>query len=135
MGNSAFQQSSDTQKTARPLARRLAGLISSAALGLTMLATAPTLLAQEMPKGSVADGSRKNSMCIGCHGIAEYKTAFPVLYRVPLIAGQHEAYLYNALMAYKAGDRSHPSMKAIAASLTPQDMADLAAFYARLGRQ
>jgi cytochrome c553 len=73
-------------------------------------------------------------MCIGCHGIPEYKTAFPVLYRVPKIAGQNEAYLVASLQAYKSGDRSHPSMKAISASLTDQDMADLAAFYARRSR-
>jgi cytochrome c553 len=85
-------------------------------------------------KGDPAAGARKNSMCIGCHSIPEYKTAFPVLYRVPKIAGQNEAYLVASLQAYKNGDRSHPSMKAISASLTDQDMADLAAFYARLSR-
>lgn len=85
-------------------------------------------------KGDPVAGARKNSMCIGCHGIPEYKTAFPVLYRVPKIAGQNEAYLVASLQAYKSGDRSHPSMKAISASLTDQDMADLAAFYARRSR-
>jgi cytochrome c553 len=85
-------------------------------------------------KGDPAAGARKNSMCIGCHGIPEYKTAFPVLYRVPKIAGQNEAYLVASLQAYKNGDRTHPSMKAISASLTDQDMADLAAFYARQSR-
>lgn len=85
-------------------------------------------------KGDPAAGARKNSMCIGCHGIPEYKTAFPVLYRVPKIAGQNEAYLVASLQAYRSGDRSHPSMKAISASLTDQDMADLAAFYARQSR-
>jgi cytochrome c553 len=53
---------------------------------------------------------------------------------VPKIAGQNEAYLVAALQAYKSGDRSHPSMKAISASLNDQDMADLAAFYARQSR-
>jgi len=81
--------------------------------------------------GSAEAGAKKNSMCIGCHGIPEYKTAFPVLYRVPKIAGQSEAYMVSALKAYKSGERSHPSMKAVSASLSDQDMADLAAFYAK----
>jgi cytochrome c553 len=68
-------------------------------------------------------------MCIGCHGIPGYKTAFPDVYHVPKIAGQQPAYLVNALKAYKSGERSHPSMRGIAASLNEQDMADLAAYY------
>ena len=71
----------------------------------------------------------KTAMCIGCHGIPGYKTAFPEVYHVPKIAGQQPAYIVNALKAYKAGQRSHPSMRGIAASLSDQDMADLAAYY------
>ena len=52
---------------------------------------------------------------------------------MPRIGGQHEAYLVRALQAYKSGERSHPSMRAIAASLSDQDMADLAAYYAQSG--
>jgi len=80
--------------------------------------------------GSAQAGAKKNSACIGCHGIPEYKTAFPVTYRVPKIAGQSEKYLESALKAYRSGDRPHPSMKGIATTLTDQDIADLAAFYA-----
>jgi len=71
----------------------------------------------------------KTAMCIGCHGIPGYKTAFPDVYHVPKIAGQQPAYLVNALKAYKSGERTHPSMRGIAASLSDQDMADLAAYY------
>lgn len=69
-------------------------------------------------------------MCIGCHGIGGYKTAFPEVYSVPKLGGQHAAYIVKALQAYKTGERSHPSMRAIAATLTDKDMADLAAYYA-----
>ena len=51
-------------------------------------------------------------MCAGCHGIEGWRTAFPEVYKVPRIAGQHEAYLVKALQAYKSGERSHPSMRA-----------------------
>ena len=90
-----------------------------------------TLVAQaaELPKGSASAGAGKNSMCIGCHGIDGYRTAFPTVYTVPKIAGQSAIYIVNALNAYKKGDRNHPSMRGIAASLSEQDMADLAAYY------
>ena len=52
---------------------------------------------------------------------------------MPRIAGQHEAYLVKALHEYKNGERSHPSMRAIAASLSDKDMADVAAYYAQTG--
>ena len=60
-----------------------------------------------------------------------WRTAFPEVYQVPRIAGQHEAYLVKALQEYRNGDRSHPSMRAIAASLSDKDMADVAAYYAQ----
>ena len=75
-------------------------------------------------------GQQKSSMCAGCHSIPGYKTAFPAVYSVPRLDGQHGAYIIKALQAYKSGERKHPSMRAIAASLTDQDMADLAAFFA-----
>ena len=80
-------------------------------------------------EGDAAAGKEKNSMCIGCHGIPGYQTAFPSVYHVPKIGGQHPDYIVAALTEYKNGDRSHPSMQAIAASLSEQDMADLAAYY------
>lgn len=80
--------------------------------------------------GDPAAGKGKTSMCIGCHGIGGYKTAFPEVYSVPKLGGQHAAYIVKALQAYKTGERSHPSMRAIAATLSDKDMADLAAYYA-----
>jgi len=68
--------------------------------------------------------------CIGCHGIPGYKTAFPDVYHVPKIAGQQPGYIINALKAYKSGERSHPSMRGIAASLSEEDMKQLADYYA-----
>ena len=82
--------------------------------------------------GDIEAGANKVSMCVGCHGIPNYKTAFPKTYRVPRIAGQKVDYLVSALKAYRAGQRSHPSMKAVAGSMTDQDIADIAAYYASL---
>jgi cytochrome c553 len=85
----------------------------------------------QAPAGDAKRGAEKVAMCQGCHGIEGWRTAFPEVYSVPRIAGQHPAYLVNALRAYKSGERNHPSMKGIAASLSDQDMADLAAYYAQ----
>jgi cytochrome c553 len=90
----------------------------------------PMLAFAAEPAGDLKAGERKNSMCIGCHGIPGYKTAFPEVYHVPKIGGQHEKYLVAALKAYKTGARNHPTMRGIAASLSDQDILDLAAFYA-----
>ena len=86
--------------------------------------------AQTVAAGDAAKGSQKTQKCTGCHGIEGWRTAYPEVYRVPRIGGQHEAYLVKALQEYKSGERTHPSMRAIAASLSDQDMADLAAYYA-----
>jgi cytochrome c553 len=74
-------------------------------------------------------GEKKIAMCIGCHGIVGYQASFPEIHKVPMIAGQNAKYIVNALTAYAKGDRKHPTMHGIAASLTEQDMADVAAFY------
>lgn len=85
--------------------------------------------AQTPAAGDAAAGAKKTSMCEGCHGIVGYKTAFPEVYNVPKIGGQNAAYIVKALQAYKSGERNHPSMKGIAATLSDKDMADLAAYY------
>jgi cytochrome c553 len=72
----------------------------------------------------------KVAMCVGCHGIPGYKASFPEVYRVPMIGGQSEKYIASALAAYKKGERKHPTMRSIAASLSDQDMADLGEYYA-----
>jgi cytochrome c553 len=48
----------------------------------------------------------------------------------PRLAGQHEEYLLHALQAYRNGARGNPIMQAQVASLTPGEMADLAAYFA-----
>jgi cytochrome c553 len=83
--------------------------------------------------GNAENGSKKVAMCVGCHGIIGYQASFPEVHKVPMIAGQSETYLASALAAYKGGDRKHPTMRAIADTLSEQDIADIAAYYSRLG--
>jgi len=97
-------------------------------LGFMLFALAASALAQA-PVGNAEAAKSKISMCVGCHGIPNYKTAYPRVYHVPMITGQQPVYIVNALQAYKSGARSHPSMRGIAQGLSEQDMADLAAYY------
>lgn len=93
-----------------------------------------TLSAQaQQVTGKAQDGAKKVQMCVGCHGIIGYQASFPEIHKVPMIAGQSATYITAALTAYKGGDRKHPTMRAIADSLTEQDIADLAAYYSQLG--
>jgi cytochrome c553 len=88
--------------------------------------------AQEL-KGDAAAGAKLNASCIGCHGIPGYQSSFPEVHKVPMISGQNAKYIAAALAAYKKGDRKHPSMRAVATSLSDQNIADLAAYYAEHG--
>ena len=95
-------------------------------------ATAFPAFAQET-KGDASAGEKKNAMCIGCHGIVGYHAGFPEVYKVPKISGQGGKYIAAALTAYKKGERKHPSMRGVAETLSPQDIADLAAYYEASG--
>jgi cytochrome c553 len=95
---------------------------------LTALALAAGFAATARAQDAKA-GEKKAAMCIGCHGIPGYQASFPEIHKVPMISGQGGKYIAAALAAYKKGERKHPTMRAIAVSLSDQDMADLGAFY------
>lgn len=99
-----------------------AGLIASGAM------------AQDAKPGDAAAAKSKVAMCIGCHGIIGYQASFPEVHKVPMISGQNAKYIASALTAYRKGERKHPTMKGIAAPLSDQDIADLAAFYEASGQ-
>lgn len=102
---------------------------------LAMLLSAAATAQTAAPAGDPVKGRDKTRMCEGCHGIEGWRTAYPEVYRVPKLGGQHQAYIVKALQEYRSGERSHPSMRAIAGTLSDQDMADLAAYYAKGGVQ
>jgi cytochrome c553 len=85
--------------------------------------------------GAAAAAPAKVETCVGCHGIPGYKAVFPEVFQVPMLGGQSAQYLESALKAYRKGDRKHPSMRGVAASLSDQDIAALAAYYAQQGAQ
>jgi|TARA_B110000977_G_scaffold78491_1_gene105619 cytochrome c553 len=97
---------------------------------IMLLAVALMVLisAQATAAGDAAAGEAKSQACAGCHGAAGVSamTSFPIL------AGQFEDYLFNALSQYKSGGRKNAIMTGIAAGLSKQDMRDLAAYYTAL---
>jgi cytochrome c553 len=95
----------------------LALSLTVAGLGLPGLAAA----------GDVARGEQLAYTCHGCHGSPNLRNAYPI-YRVPKLGGQHAAYMVAALKAYSSGERAHSTMHAHAATMSEQDMRDMAAY-------
>ncbi len=98
----------------------LAWVAGAAAVGLCLTQSAHAA-------GNPADGQKKFYTSYGCHGVETYKNAYPD-YSVPELRHQHAAYIIAALHEYKSGDRPHPTMHAQAASLSDQDIEDIAAY-------
>jgi cytochrome c553 len=96
------------------------------AVGMLALSGA---VANAHAEGNAARGKILGYTCLGCHGIADYKNVYPT-YSVPKLVGQHPEYIVAALKAYKSKARSHGTMHAQAASLSEQDMQDIAAYVA-----
>jgi len=80
-----------------------------------------------------AAGAQKSHTCLGCHGVQHYVNTYPT-YHVPYIAGQNEDYLVAALKAYRDKSRKHQTMQANAALLSDTDIADIAAYFASIGK-
>jgi len=66
------------------------------------------------------------AVCVACHGQAGMSPS-PSF---PHLAGQHEDYLVEALRQYQSGQRTDPSMTALLAELSPDDIDAIASFYA-----
>lgn len=71
-------------------------------------------------------GRKKADACVACHG-PNGNSADPL---IPSLAGQTARYLYLQLRDFREGRRIEPRMDFFIASLTRQDMFDIAAFFA-----
>ena len=94
--------------------------VASMILGGLMLAGGTPLSA-----GDPAAGRKVANMCRTCHGI-DGMAQIPI---APNIGGEPETYLESQLMAFKSGAREHEMMSVVAAGLTAQQIADVAAWY------
>jgi cytochrome c553 len=96
------------------------------ALSLTIAGLA---MAGQAAAADAARGEKLGYTCHGCHGIPDYKNAYPI-YSVPKLGGQHAAYLVAALKGYASQERAHPTMHSHAVGMSGQDMQDVAAYLA-----
>jgi len=79
-------------------------------------------------EGDWRRGLEKSQVCQACHGPTGNESTLPMY---PRLAGQHEDYLIHALSSYRDGRRQNAVMAGFAGNLSDQDIADLAAYYAR----
>ena len=87
---------------------------------------ATSALAAEVPIEKIKE---KAKTCAACHGEDGNATANAMY---PRLAGQYHDYLARALHEYKSGDRKNPIMAGFAATLSDQDIEDLAAHFSSL---
>ncbi len=79
--------------------------------------------------GNPVEGKKKvERVCQSCHGM----DGLGINETYPKLAGQFADYLVIALKDYKLGERKNPIMSGFAASLSEQDMENVAAYYSRL---
>lgn len=97
----------------------ISALLACATLALLPLGTAWA--------GDAGEGKRKSQACQACHGEDGNGIGDP---QYPNLAGQYEDYLYHALKSYKDGSRENLIMAGFVATLSDQDMRDLAAYFA-----
>ena len=100
-----------------------AKLVAALSLAVTLAWTAPSLAA-----GSKEAGQAKAATCGACHGM-DGNSISP---EWPSLAGQHESYILKQLNDFHGGKRQNPLMSPMAAILSEQDMADLAAYFSSL---
>lgn len=81
---------------------------------------------KRVASGDPARGKTIAADCASCHG----ETGVSPSPNFPSLAGQGAPYVYKQLADYKAGKRQNPVMTPFAATLTEQEIADVAAFYA-----
>ena len=101
----------------------------SITLGLTAIAlplALVTLSGTAAAAGDAAAGKKKIATCMACHG-QNGKATTP---DYPNLCGQNEKYMVKSLKAYKSGARNDPLMKPMVATLSDEDMQNVAAWYA-----
>lgn len=81
--------------------------------------------AQPVSAADIAAGEQKASSCIGCHGQRGSSNNA----QWPNLAAQSSSYLSNQLKAFKAGERINAMMQSMAANLSTEDIANLAAYF------
>jgi cytochrome c553 len=95
-------------------------------IGMLGACVTAALLLSACNSGDPVAGKQKSVVCQSCHGVDGNSTN-P---QFPRLAGQYPDYLMQALAEYKSGERKNPIMSGFAATLSQQDIADIAAYFA-----
>jgi len=95
---------------------------------LFVLLTALMFLSSSVTAGDAAVGKAKSVVCASCHGAAG--VSINPLW--PNLAGQQEAYLAKQIKDFRDGVRKDPLMSPLAAGLSDDDIANLAAYFSSL---
>ncbi len=99
--------------------------LMAGAVSLALSLTSFQIFAQD---AALQRGAEKaKAVCASCHeanGISKIPS-------FPILAGQHQDYLREALLSYQNGNRKNIIMKGQAAALSKQDIDDLAAYYSK----
>ena len=82
--------------------------------------------AAPLKPGDANSGQAKSATCGACHGI----DGNPASAQYPKLAGQHENYIARQIELIKTNQRANPVMMGFIASMTPQDMHDVGAYFA-----
>ena len=77
--------------------------------------------------GTVANGATKSAVCSACHGPNGNSSKDTPQW--PRLAGQSAVYIAEQLRLFRSGTRDNPIMKPLAATLSDQDISDLAVYY------
>ncbi len=94
---------------------------------IVMLSALATTIASQatLAQGDASAGQAKSALCATCHG-ADGNSQLSIN---PKIAGQKASYIVKQLQDFKSGARVGPTMAAMVAALSDEDMEDIAAWY------
>ncbi|HEX5357776.1 MAG TPA: c-type cytochrome [Aquabacterium sp.] len=107
--------------------KRFFNLIALASVALSLSGVAHSSETKAAAKPDLAAGETKaTTVCAACH-TADGSRGMPTY---PILQGQHPEYLVKQLTEFKEGKRKNSIMNGMAAALTPEDMRNVAAFYA-----
>ncbi|MDE1894581.1 MAG: cytochrome c [Pseudomonadota bacterium] len=83
---------------------------------------------QVLANGNIENGKQKAATCFACHG-TDGNAVDP---QYPRLAGQYDLYMQQALREYRDGQRKNPIMRGMVATLSDQDIEDIAAYFSSL---
>ncbi len=94
----------------------------------TLIALSIVSVATLANAGDIEAGKKKaGEVCAACHGPDGNK---PLMPEYPILAGQHADYIAASLKKYKNGKRNNPIMMGMAATLSDEDILNVAAYFA-----